>query len=51
MKIYIIGAITGTTNYMERFECAELRLTVVDGYSVVRQNTSGRRNCRCAYLH
>lgn len=34
MKIYISGAITGTNNYMERFEKAEKELTE-QGYSVV----------------
>ena len=34
MKIYISGAITGTDNYMERFEKAEKELTE-QGYSVV----------------
>lgn len=34
MKIYISGAITGTTDYMERFEKAEKELTE-QGYSVV----------------
>ena len=37
MRIYISGQISNLEKsyYMERFECAELRLTVVDGYSVV----------------
>lgn len=34
MKIYISGAITGTTDYMERFEKAEKEL-IEQGYSVV----------------
>ena len=34
MKIYISGAITGTTDYMERFAKAEKELTE-KGYSVV----------------
>ena len=34
MKIYISGAITGTNDYMERFEKAEKELTE-QGYSVV----------------
>ena len=34
MKIYISGAITGTTDYMERFAKAEKELTD-KGYSVV----------------
>ena len=34
MKIYISGAITGTTNYIERFGRAEQELTA-EGYSVV----------------
>lgn len=34
MKIYISGAITGTTDYMERFAKAEKELTS-QGYSVV----------------
>ena len=34
MKIYISGAITGTTDYMERFAKAEKELTE-QGYSVV----------------
>ena len=34
MKIYISGAITGTTDYMERFAMAEKELTD-KGYSVV----------------
>lgn len=34
MKIYISGAITGTTDYMERFAKAEKELTE-RGYSVV----------------
>ena len=34
MKIYISGAITGTDDYMERFEKAEKKLTE-QGYSVV----------------
>ena len=34
MKIYISGAITGTTDYMERFANAEKELTE-QGYSVV----------------
>ena len=34
MKIYIIGAITGTNDYMERFAKAEKELTE-QGYSVV----------------
>ena len=34
MKIYISGAITGTTDYMERFAKAERKLTE-QGYSVV----------------
>ena len=37
MRIYISGQISNLekSDYMERFECAELRLTVVEGYSVV----------------
>ena len=34
MKIYISGAITGTDDYMERFEKAEKELTD-KGYSVL----------------
>ena len=34
MKIYISGAISGTTDFMERFEKAEKELTE-QGYSVV----------------
>ena len=34
MKIYISGAITGTDDYMERFEKAEKELTE-QGYSVI----------------
>ena len=34
MKIYISGAITGTTDYMERFAKAE-KLLMEQGYSVV----------------
>lgn len=34
MKIYISGAITGTTDYMERFSKAEAELRTL-GYSVV----------------
>ena len=34
MKIYISGAITGTDDYMERFEKAEKELTD-QGYSVI----------------
>ena len=34
MKIYISGAISGTTDFMERFAKAEKKLTE-DGYSVV----------------
>ena len=34
MKIYISGAITGTDDYMERFEKAEKKLTE-QGYSVI----------------
>ena len=34
MKIYISGAITGTDDYMERFESVEKELTE-QGYSVV----------------
>ena len=34
MKIYISGSITGTEDYMERFEKAEKKLTE-QGYSVV----------------
>lgn len=33
MKIYLSGAITGTTDYMERFETAEAKLTQ-DGHTV-----------------
>lgn len=33
-RIYISGAITGTTDYMERFAAAEEKLTA-EGYSVV----------------
>lgn len=33
-RIYISGAITGTTDYMERFAAAEQKLTA-EGYSVV----------------
>ena len=34
MKIYISGAVTGTTNHIERFGKAEQELTA-EGYSVV----------------
>lgn len=33
MKIYLSGAITGTTDYMERFKAAEEKLTQ-DGHTV-----------------
>ena len=34
IKIYISGAVTGTEDYMERFEAAEKKLTEA-GYSVI----------------
>ena len=34
MKIYIAGKITGTSDYMERFEKAEIELTKL-GYAVI----------------
>ena len=33
-RVYISGAITGTTDYMERFAAAEEKLTA-EGYSVI----------------
>jgi hypothetical protein len=35
MKIYISGPITGTTDYIERFETAEQRLATNNGNEVV----------------